>query len=122
MAIVRILSRPTSSESVVLEYEVVRRQHGGVGRRHRHLIACIAYRGHGLDVVPVAVRLDDLTYAEVSALLQQQVVLVGGVDEESLTCLLAAHDEDVVVDGADNVAIDLHLGVLVIGRGHEATG
>ena len=52
-------------QRVVLEYEVVRRQHGGVGRRHRHLIACIAYRGHGLDVVPVAVRLDDLTHAQV---------------------------------------------------------
>ena len=109
-------------ERVVLEYEVVPGQHGSVGRRHRHLIPRIAYRRHGLDVVPVAVRLDDLTHAQVAALLKQQVVLVGGVYKESITGLLAAQHEDVVVDGADNVAMDLHLGVLIIGRGHEATG
>jgi hypothetical protein len=109
-------------ESVVVEYEVVRRQHGGIGSGHRHLIARVAYRGHGLDVVPMAVSFDDLTDAEVAALLQQQVVLVGGVYEKGLARLLAAQHEDVVVDGADNVAMDLHLGVLVIERGHEATG
>ena len=109
-------------ERVVLEYEVVPGQHGSVGRRHRHLIPRIAYRRHGLDVVPVAVRLDDLTHAQVAALLKQQVVLVGSVYEESITGLLATHHEDVVVDRADNVAMDLHLGVLIIGRGHEATG
>ena len=70
----------------------------------------------------MAVRLDDLTHAQVAALLKQQVVLVGGVYKESITGLLAAQHEDVVVDGADNVAMDLHLGVLIIGRGHEATG
>ena len=109
-------------ERVVLEYEVVPGQHGSVGRRHRHLIPRIAYRRHGLDVVPVAVRLDDLTHAQVAALLKQQVVLVGGVYKESITGLLAAQHEDVVVDGADNVAMDLPLGVLIIGRVHEATG
>jgi hypothetical protein len=109
-------------ERVVLEYQVVCRQHGGVGRCHRHLVARIAYRRHGLDVVPVAVRLDDLTHAQVAALLKQQVVLVGGVYEESITGLLATHHEDVVIDGTDNVPMDLQLGVLIIGRGHEATG
>jgi len=55
-------------------------------------------------------------------LRQEQVVLVGRVDQEGFTGLLAAHHENVVVDRADYVPMDLHLRVLTMGRGHGATG
>jgi hypothetical protein len=49
-------------------------------------------------------------------------MLVGGVHKKGVTGLLAPHHVHVVVDGTDNVTMDLYLGVVIIGRGHEATG
>jgi hypothetical protein len=69
----------------------------------------------------MAVRLDHLAYAQLMALGQEHVVLVRGVDQESFTGLLAPQHEDVVVDRADDVAVHLDLGVLVMGRGHGGT-
>jgi hypothetical protein len=109
-------------ERVVLEYEVVPGQHGSVGRRHRHLIPRIAYRRHGLDVVPVAVRLDHSPDPEVAAQLQEPFVLVGGIDEQCVAGLAAPHDVDVVVHRSDDDPVHLDGAVPVVdeGLGHDS--
>ena len=57
-------------------------------------------RGDGLDVVPVAVCGEHPSHAGGPAHLEQQLVLVGGVDDDGLAGALAAHDEDVVLERA----------------------
>ena len=99
---------------VVLEQEVVGGQHVGVLGSYRHLVAGVAELRDGLDVVPVAVGLDDLAHAERAAELEQLLVLVGGVDEERVAGLAAAHDEDVVVVRPDDHLVNLDLLVLVV--------
>ena len=76
------------------------------------LVAGVAQLRDGLDVVPVAMGLEDLAHAEVAAELEQLLVLVGGIDEHGVACLLAADDEDVVVDRPDDDLVDLDLLVL----------
>ena len=43
--------------------------------------------------------------------LEQQLVLVGGVEEDGITGALAAHDEDVVLERTDDELVDAHVGV-----------
>ena len=62
----------------------------------------------------MTVRLDDAAHAEGAAQLQQQLVFVGGVDEDRVARLLAADDVDVVVHGSDDRLVDLDLAVLVM--------
>ncbi len=80
----------------------------------RHLVARLPQLGDRLDVVPVAVGLYDASHAEVAAQLEQLLVLVGGIDEEGLSGLLAPHDEDVVVHRPDDHLVNLDLAVLVV--------
>ena len=70
-------------------------------------IAGVADRLDGLDVVPVAVGLDDLADTEVAAQLEEAVVLVGGVDQQRVAGLAAADDVDVVVHGPDDHPVHL---------------
>ena len=111
----RAQTQPADLEHVVvLEQQVVGREHGGVRGSHRHLVAGVAELRDRLDVVPVAVGLDDLAHAEALAELEQLLVLVGGVDEQGVAGLPAAHDEDVVVQRSDDDLVDLDLLVLVV--------
>ena len=55
-------------------------------------------------------------HAELPAQVQQQLVLVGGIDQHRVATGAAAHDEDIVVEGADHHLVDLHLGVAVMQR------
>ena len=66
---------------VVFEHAVVGREHGGVGGSHADVVAGVPQLRDGLDVVPVAVGLEDAANAERRAQLEELLVLVGGVDE-----------------------------------------
>ena len=65
----------------------------------------------------MAVGLDDLAHPEAAAELEELLVLVRRVDEESLAAHAASHDEDVVVERPDDHLVNLHLRVLVV---HES--
>ena len=108
VAMVAIRSRPTSEDRFVLEDLVVGREHARIGCGHRHVDSGIADSLDSLDVVPMAVGLHHLADVEGLAQLEQLVVLVGGVDQHRVACRPAPHDVDVVVDGADHQAVDLH--------------
>src|SRR5438270_632910 len=82
-----------------------------LGRRDADLVARVADRGDGLDVVPVAVGLEHLADVEPLAQLEQPLVLVGRVEQHRVTRLLAAQDVDVVVHRTDADLGDLGLGV-----------
>jgi hypothetical protein len=97
---------------VVVEHEVVGGEHGRVLAGHTHLVARVPNGGDGLDVVPVAVRLEDPAHVEPLAQLEQLLVLVGGVQEHGVARLLAAQHEDVVVHRAHDQLVDLGLGIL----------
>ncbi len=99
---------------LVVEDEVVGRQHLGVGRGDADVVAGVAHGRHGLDVVPVAVGLEHLAHVEPAAQVEQLVVLVGGVEQDGLAGLFASQDEDVVVDRSDDELVDLSLAVLVV--------
>ena len=75
-----------------------------------HGVAGVAQLRHGLDVVPVAVRLEHPAHAEALAQLEQALVLVGGVEQHGVAGLGAAEDEDVVVDGSHHHLVDLDPG------------
>ena len=64
----------------------------------------------------MAVRLDHPPHAESLAGLKQQLVLVGGIDEERLARLFAAQHKDVVIDRPHDVAVDFEPTVLVMER------
>ena len=57
-----------------------------------------------LDVVPVPVRGEHPAHAGGPAHLEQELVLVGGVDDDGLAGARAAHDEHVVLERADDRA------------------
>ena len=99
---------------VVFQKKVVGGEHGGILSPHSDLVAGITQLGDSLDVVPMAVGLDDLAYSEAPAELKELLVLVGRVDEESLAAQTAAHHEHVVVHGSDDDLVDLDLLVLVV--------
>src|SRR5579875_3210199 len=104
---------------VVLEHEVVGGEPGSVRGGHRDLVARVAKLRHGLDVVPVAVGLDDGAHPERAAHLEEAAVLFRRADEERLARRLAPHDEHVVVARPDDEAVDGDLGVLGV-EGHAA--
>ncbi len=101
-------------DGVVLENEVIGRQHRGVLGSHAHLVSGVAHLGHGLDVVPVAVGLEDLAHVQPLAKVQELVVLVGGVEHHGVARLPAPHDEHVVVHRPDHHLGDLDPLVLVV--------
>ena len=100
-------------EHVVADVGQLRR----VELRHRDLVAGLADRRHGLDVVPVAVGLEHPADAEALAQLEQLFVLVGGIDEHGVAGPPAAHDEHVVVVRADHDLVDLDVAVDPVQRG-----
>jgi hypothetical protein len=99
-------------DRVVLEDVVVGREHGRVVGGDRHAVAGVAHGGDGLDVVPVAVGLQHLAHAELAAQLEQELVLVGGVEQDGVARLGAAEHEHVVVERPDHDLVDL--GPLVV--------
>ena len=78
--------------------------------------AGVADRGDRLDVVEVTVGREDAAHAGGPAHLEQQLVLVGGVDDHRFAAALAAHDEHVVLVRPDDELLDAHRGRLVVGR------
>ena len=86
--------------------------------RHCNLVAGLAQRRHGLNVVPVSVRLEYAPHPERRAELEQFLVLVGRIDEHSVTGGSAPHHEHVVVDRADDEAMYLDVFVLPMEAGH----
>ena len=86
-------------------------QHRRVGGGDRHLVARLAERRHRLDVVPVAVRLEDAADIETPAQLEQLLVLVGRVDEHRVAGVAAADHEHVVVVRPDDQLVNLEVGV-----------
>jgi hypothetical protein len=53
--------------------------------------------------------------------LEQQLVLVGGVQEDGLPGRLVPHDEHVVLERADDELVDADVGVLEVGRSGHAS-
>ena len=96
---------------LVVEEDVVADvlQAGRVECGDRHLVAGLAHGRHGLDVVPVAVGLQDAPDVERLGQLEELLVLVGGVEEHGVAGLAAAQDEHVVVVGPDDDLVDLDL-------------
>ena len=103
---------------LVVEEDVVADvlQAGGVEGGDRHLVAGLPHGRHGLDVVPVAVGLEDAPHVERLRQLEELLVLVGGVEQHRVAGLPAAQDEHVVLVGADDELVDLDLLVLVVQR------
>jgi hypothetical protein len=74
-----------------------------------------------LDVVPVPVGLEDRAHVEGLAELEQEVVLVRGVEQDRVAALAAAQHVDVVVDRPHDDLVDLGLRVAPeqrVGRRH----
>jgi hypothetical protein len=109
-------------DRVVLDEEVVGREHAGVGARHPDVDPGLPHCGNGLDVVPVTVGLEDLGDPERPTELEQPVVLVGGVEQHGRARPTTTQHVDVVVDGADDDPVDLGAGVLVVEGGGVAHG
>jgi hypothetical protein len=82
-----------------------------VERGDRDLVSRLAHRRNGLDVVPVTVRLEYPLHPERLAEFEELLMLVRCVEEHARAARLAAYDEHVVVDGADDHLVDLHVGV-----------
>ena len=77
----------------------------------------------GLDVVPVPVGGEHAADARGPADLEQELVLVGGVDDDGLAGALAAHDEHVVLDRPDDELVDADgRGLVVRGTRHALQG
>ena len=84
-----------------------------------HLVAGVAHRGDRLDVVEVAVGLQHEAHPEALTHLEQQLVLVRGVEQHRVAGFATAQDEDVVLVGAHHHLVDLGAAVLVVQRGHQ---
>ena len=112
---VRRRRSPTVMHLVVGEHEVVGRQHRRVVGRDADVDAGVAHRLDRLDVVEVAVRGEHAAHAGGLAHLEQQLVLVGGVDDDRLTGARAADHEHVVLERPDDQLLDAHRGRLVVG-------
>ena len=64
--------------------------------------------------------LEDPPDSELSRELEEEVVLVGGVDEDGIACPSASHDVDVVVEGPHHRLVDLASGIGVdLGAGQH---
>ena len=118
--IVRSFELADGDHVVVGDHEVVGGQHVGVLARDADVDAGVAHRRDRLDVVPVPVRGEHPAHAGCPAHLEQQLVLVGGVDDDRLAGALAAHDEHVVLDRPDDELLDADGGGLVVRRSRHA--
>ena len=98
----------------VVEEDVVAEvaEAGSVELGDGHLVAGLAHGRDGLDVVPVAVGLQHPPHPEALGQLQQLLVLVGGVEQDGVTGLLAPQHEHVVVVGTDHELVDLEADVV----------
>jgi hypothetical protein len=91
---------------VVGEHEVVGRQHRRVGAGDPDLDPRVAHGLDGPDVVPVAVGGEHPAHAGGPRDVEQELVLVGGVDDHRFTGARAADDEHVVLERADDELVD----------------
>ena len=102
----------------VVEEDVVAEvaEAGGVELGHGHLVAGLAHGRDGLDVVPVAVGLEHPAHPEALGQLEQLLVLVGGIEQDRVTRVLAPQHEHVVVVGPDHELVDLEADVVDVQR------
>ena len=107
---------------VVGDREVVAREHLGVLGGDPHVDAGVAHLGDGLDVVEVAVGGEDPAHAGGPGHLEQQLVLVGGVEQDRLARPLVAQHEDVVLVRPDDELVDPDVGGLVVRGAGERAG
>ena len=77
----------------------------------RYLVARLAHCRDRLDVVPMAVGLQDTFDAERIAQLEEALVFVGCIEQDRLAGCFAAHDEDIVLVRADDHLVNLGVGV-----------
>ena len=88
--------------------------------RDAHVDPRVAHLGNRLDVVEVAVRREHAAHAGGAGDLEQQLVLVGGVDDHRFTRALASQHEHVVLERPDDHLLDAHVGSLVVRQaGHD---
>ncbi len=81
-------------------------EHGGIELGDGNVIARLAQCGDCLDVIVVSMSLEDSSHSEGLAQIEKDLVFVGGVDENGVTCLPAPNNEDVVVEWADDDLVD----------------
>ena len=96
---------------VVGEDLVVAGQHGGVLGGDVHGVPGVAQLRHGLDVVPVAVGLEDLLDVQRPAQLEQAIVLVRRVEQHGIAGLLAPQHVHVVLERPDHHHVDLGVSI-----------
>ena len=115
---------PDLDHVVVGDREVVGGEHRGVVGGDPDVDAGVADRLHRLDVVPVAVGREHPADARGPAHLEEQLVLVRGVDEDGVAARLVADDEHVVLERADDDLVDPDVGGLVVRRArcHRSSG
>jgi hypothetical protein len=101
---------------VVRDREVVCGEHLGVLGGDTDVDTGVAHLRHRLDVIEVAVRSEDAPNAGGTRDLEQQLVLVGGVDKDCVAGALVAHHEHVVLVRSDDDLVDPHVGGLVVRR------
>ena len=99
---------------VVGDREVVPGQHLGVLGRDPDVDPGVAHLGDGLDVVEVAVGGEDPPHPGGPGDLEQQLVLVGGVEQHGLAGALVAQDEHVVLVRPHDELVDPDVGGLVV--------
>ena len=99
---------------VVGDHEVVARQHLGVLGGDADVDAGVAHLRDGLDVVEVAVRGEHAAHAGAPRDVEQQLVLVGRVDDHRVAVALAPQHEHVVLERPDDDLLDAHVGGLVV--------
>ena len=110
---------------VVGDHEVVARQHLRVVGGDAHVDARVAHLRDRLDVIEVPVRGEHAPHARALRHVEQQLVLVGGVDDHRVAVALAPQHEHVVLERPDDDLLDAHVGGLVVRqqrRDHAASG
>ena len=108
---------------IVVEEDVVSHvsEHRRVERGDCYFEAGFAHGGYGLNVIVVAVRLEDSANSESRTQLEQLLVFVGGVDQDGVSGLATAHHEHVVVVRADHQLVHFDCCIVPVegvGRSH----
>ena len=105
-------SQPAHLDHIVVgEDFVVAGQHGGVLLGHVHGVSGVSKLGHGLNVVPMAVGLENLANPEPLTEFKESFVLVGGVDQHGIAAVAASKHVNVVGKIPNNNHVNLGVGV-----------
>ena len=100
---------------VVGQHEVVGGQHRGIVGGDADVDPGVTDRLDRLDVIPVSVGREHPTDTRGLADLEEQLVFVGGVDDDRVAGALASDDKDVVLERTDDQLLDPDRRGLVVG-------